>query len=90
MLDKGFAPGANYRSMHPLEKYLQDEKLTATEFAARIDRSVSTVTRAMRGSVPDPTTLEKIVAATNGKVQPNDFYPFSKPCNGGALDQGAA
>ncbi len=41
--------------------YLERENLTATQFAGRIDRSVSTVTRAMRGEViPDPDTMKRI------------------------------
>ncbi len=64
-----------------LQKYLQRENLTASQVAARIDRSVSTVTRAMRGEViPDPDTMKAITVETGGEVTPNDFYGFA---NGG-------
>lgn len=58
-----------------LKDYLSVEGITASEFATRIGRSVSTVTRAARGEViPDRATMEEIVTATDGKVEPNDFY----------------
>lgn len=67
--------------MH-LRDYLKEHGLTASAFAAKIGCSISTVTRAMRGEVvPEKATMEKIVAATGGKVQPNDFYEELK--NGG-------
>lgn len=67
-----------------LRAYLKEHGITASQFAVQIDRSISTVTRAMRGEViPDKATMEKIVAATGGKVQPNDFYA---PPQGGQPD----
>ena len=61
-----------------LAEFLKINKLTATEFAARIERSISTVTRAAKGEViPDIDTMQAIRLETNGQVQPNDFYPES-------------
>ena len=61
-----------------LAKFLKINKLTATEFASRIERSISTVTRAAKGEViPDIATMQAIRLATGGQVQPNDFYPES-------------
>ncbi len=58
-----------------LSEYLKINELTATEFAARIGRSVSTVTRAAKGeAIPDVTTMLAIKGITGGQVQPNDFY----------------
>ena len=58
-----------------LQQYLKNNGLTATEFASRISRSTSTVTRAAKGDViPDLTTMLAIKAETDGQVQPNDFY----------------
>ncbi len=58
-----------------LSEYLKNNGLTATEFAARIGRSVSTVTRAAKGeAIPDVSTMLAIKGVTDGQVQPNDFY----------------
>lgn len=58
-----------------LAEYLKNNGLTATEFALRIGRSVSTVTRAANGEViPDVVTMRSIKSETDGQVQPNDFY----------------
>lgn len=58
-----------------LKQFLYENDLTATKFAAQIGRSISSVTRAANGEVmPDRETMELIIQATNGQVQPNDFY----------------
>ncbi|MBM3572586.1 MAG: helix-turn-helix domain-containing protein [Alphaproteobacteria bacterium] len=58
-----------------LKKYFIQEGITASQFATRIGRAVSTVTRLANGeTVPEPETLAKIVEATGGAVQPNDFF----------------
>lgn len=58
-----------------LSEYLRINRLTATAFASRISRSVSTVTRAVKGDViPNLTTMHVIKNETDGQVQPNDFY----------------
>ncbi len=66
-----------------LREYLVAEKMTASQFAVRIERSVSTVTRAARGEVlPDRDTMRRIVEETDGAVRPNDFHDFD-PTPGG-------
>lgn len=58
-----------------LKEYFAREGMTASQFAARIGRAVSTVTRLANGeTVPEPETIAKIVEATDGAVQPNDFF----------------
>jgi TorA maturation chaperone TorD len=58
-----------------LKEYFIREGITASQFAARIGRAVSTVTRlANSETVPEPDTIAKIVEATGGAVQPNDFF----------------
>jgi TorA maturation chaperone TorD len=58
-----------------LQAYLEQERLSASQFAGRIGRAVSTVTRIINGeTTPEPETIAKIVAATGGAVQPNDLF----------------
>jgi transcriptional regulator with XRE-family HTH domain len=58
-----------------LQGYLKQQNITASQFADRIGRSVSTVTRAARGEIiPDSETMRRIVEKTGGAVTPNDFY----------------
>jgi len=58
-----------------LQDYLEREGLSASDFAARIGRAVSTVTRIAKGeTTPEAETVAKIVAATGGAVQPNDLF----------------
>lgn len=62
------------RSMK-LSDWLKREGMTALAFAARIDRSHTTVSRILRGQTkPDWSTIERITAATDGAVTANDFY----------------
>lgn len=57
-----------------LSEYLEAHRLSFSEFAKRIDRSVSTVSRLARGEHrPDWPTIDLIAEATNGAVQPNDW-----------------
>jgi transcriptional regulator with XRE-family HTH domain len=54
----------------------QEPKMSATAFAKRVGLDVSTITRAMNGERrPEWPTLDKIFAATEGAVTPNDFIP---------------
>lgn len=54
--------------------YLSREGLSHSEFAKRIDRSVSTVSRLARElTFPDWPTMTAIEKATGGDVTPNDF-----------------
>ena len=58
-----------------LSDYLAAQGETVTAFAARIDRSPSTVSRLMRGLTdPNGETLRRVREATDGAVQPNDFF----------------
>jgi transcriptional regulator with XRE-family HTH domain len=57
-----------------LDEYLTANKETAEAFAKRIGRATSTITRLRKGETrPDWGTADAITAATEGKVQPNDF-----------------
>jgi len=57
-----------------LAEYLYANRLTATVFAARIGRSIPTVSKLARGiDMPGWDTMAAIVEATDGQVQPNDF-----------------
>lgn len=59
-----------------LDQYLSEHDLTDTAFAALIGRTQSSVSRLRRSETrPDWETLERIQAATNGAVTPNDFLP---------------
>lgn len=65
-----------------LPEYLAANKLTPAEFAARMRKPVSTVTRLLNGErKPGYELLQAVVEATNGAVQPNDF--FHLPNNNG-------
>lgn len=62
------------KSGSKLEAYLEANKLTDAEFAALIGKDRSSVTR-LRTLKTKPTwdTAQRIAAATNGAVTPNDF-----------------
>lgn len=58
-----------------LSDYLTANSLTAAAFASKIGRHRSTVIRLIGGNVrPDRETVERILAATDGQVTPNDFF----------------
>jgi transcriptional regulator with XRE-family HTH domain len=58
-----------------LQDYLNQSGLTATQFAAVVDSSVSSITRAARGHVtPSKELMEKIFLHSGGRVTPNDFF----------------
>lgn len=57
-----------------LAQYLADNGITEAEFARQTGLYQSTIHRIKRGAVPGPATMAAIVKATDGKVQPNDFY----------------
>tara|TARA_Y100000310_G_scaffold339667_1_gene433016 strand:- start:1300 stop:1533 length:234 start_codon:yes stop_codon:yes gene_type:complete len=57
-----------------LRDYLAKEGLTASQFAERIGRATSTVTRLVRRETrPDWETMRVIREVTDGQVVPNDF-----------------
>ncbi len=58
-----------------LSEYLRRNNLTATAFASKIKRSISTVTRIAKGEImPDYETVRAIFLATGGNVEPASFY----------------
>jgi transcriptional regulator with XRE-family HTH domain len=58
-----------------LREYLDDRNFTANDFGGIVGVSGHAVLKWMRGErVPRPDIMEKIVEATSGAVQPNDFY----------------
>lgn len=63
-----------------LSAYLEKRNETASAFAERIGRNVSTVSRLARGLTdPDRETMNRIMQATVGRVKPNDFYIGKSP-----------
>lgn len=57
-----------------LNDYLNREGLSATAFANEIGISPHTVMNVLRGGLPAGTVIEKIMAATDYQVLPNDFF----------------
>lgn len=64
--------------MH-LRDWLSQEGIGFAEFARRINVSNATVVRryAYGERTPERTVMPRIVEATNGAVQPNDFFELS-------------
>lgn len=63
---------------HPLGRYLQTAGTPIEEFAARIGVSMQAIYRYLDGErIPARDVMAKIVRATSGSVQPNDFYPVA-------------
>ena len=59
-----------------LDQFLSIHQMTNAEFAFKIGRDTSTVSRIRKSKTrPDWQTAAKINAATNGAVTPNDFMP---------------
>lgn len=57
-----------------LTTYLRKHDLTASDFAARLGKPPSTITRILRGEhEPRMDLLRAIHAETKGRVAPNDF-----------------
>ena len=62
-----------------LSDYLKKKDLTLSAFAEAVGLDVSTVHRAATGKViPTRENMKLIVKATDGAVQPNDFYSDSE------------
>lgn len=58
-----------------LGRYLHENNLTLETFADRIGVSHASVSRYVAGKrLPDPAIMGRIREATDGAVQPNDFY----------------
>ena len=67
-----------------LSDYLKEQDLTLSAFAEAIGLDVSTVHRAATGKViPSRENMATIVKATDGAVQPNDFYSDENEIEGG-------
>lgn len=65
-----------------LDEWLKSNNLTAAAFADISGLSQATISRAINGKRrPDWSTLDTIMAATNGAVTPNDFVSL-EPANG--------
>jgi DNA-binding transcriptional regulator YdaS (Cro superfamily) len=61
--------------MH-LKQYLADAEITIPAFAGKIGVSVQAVHRYVAGErTPHRRIMERITRVTDGKVQPNDFFP---------------
>lgn len=61
-----------------LDEYLDAEDETATAFAARTGLSIVSISRYRRGHrLPEEDAMNVIIAATAGRVTPNDFYGVS-------------
>jgi len=66
-----------------LREYLHKFDVPATEFARRIDTSVTSVYRYRDGvRIPDRRIMPRIVTATQGMVTADDFY---RECDGGGV-----
>jgi len=58
-----------------LADYLALTKTSISGFADKIEVKQQTCSRYVSGSrIPHPSVMTRIVAATKGAVQPNDFY----------------
>ena len=58
-----------------LVDYLKQQNLSISEFARRAQILPSTASRAVHGKVlPSERTMRRIIDATGGAVQPNDFF----------------
>ena len=58
-----------------LKSYIRGEGLTYQQFAEKINvSSARTVQRYAEGRIPEPNIMRRIVLATGGQVQPNDFF----------------
>lgn len=63
-----------YVVMNALDAYLKEKGLGASDFAALVCTSESSISRLRRGlQNPSFELLARIASATNGAVTPNDF-----------------
>ena len=54
--------------------YLKAKNLPQVRLAELIGVTEAAMSRYVAGRIPTPKILKKIVVATDGAVQPNDFY----------------
>lgn len=65
-----------------LEQYLKDHDIKPSDFAARLGRPASTITRLIKNErSPSLALMQEIAIATNGAVTANDFM-HSRPFAG--------
>lgn len=57
-----------------LKQFLQLTGMTAYRFYIESGISQQDISRYLSGRIPRPAAMARIVAATKGAVQPNDFY----------------
>lgn len=57
-----------------LEAYLARKGMKQAEFARALGVSEMAVSRYVRGRVPEPEIMARIIVVTKKKVRPNDFY----------------
>lgn len=57
-----------------LGRYLSEHGITQAQFAEQIGCTQPAVARYVGGRVPEAPILKRIVEATGGEVQPNDFF----------------
>lgn len=66
------------KPLSALGRYLSEQGITQAQFAEQIGVEQPTVARYVGGRVPEPSVLRKIVEATGGAVQPNDFFDVAQ------------
>lgn len=59
---------------HPLTAFREAHDLTLEEFGDLVGVGKSTVWRWEAGGIPERAAMETIVAITDGRLTPNDFY----------------
>ena len=57
-----------------LGEYLQRTGTSRAAFARQIKVKHISVTRYLSGRIPEPKVMERIIAATDGRVTANDFF----------------
>ena len=73
--DFDLKPTAAVAGNAKLRAWLNDSRLSESEFGGQIGTSQAAVNRYCQGiRVPRGAVMKRIVAATNGAIQPNDFY----------------
>jgi len=61
-----------------LQTYLDTNAIAPAKFAGSINVTPTALGRYLSGDrIPRPDVLRRIVSETQGKVQPNDFFPFA-------------
>lgn len=60
-----------------LADYLAEQRISLSAFARQVGaKNARTIQRYTKhGRVPAGSMMAKIMVATNGRVQPNDFFP---------------